>query len=150
MKKLIFSVIALFLSTMILHAAEEKSAESYMADLDAGKDEKIIVKAAEWLGKKEEKDAIPKLIKLLDDDRENVRSEATVALGYIGEETAVEALNKVLLNDESANVRYAAFLATLRIGSKKSIETWKKAKETETDPFIKDLLKKMEEKIKGE
>ena len=41
-------------------------------------------------------------------------------------------------------------LATqLRIGSKKSLPAWEKARETETDPYIKDFLKKMEEKAAG-
>ena len=72
-----------------------------------------------------------------------------MALGYIGEESAVEALNNALLNDKNATVRYAAVLSTVRIGSEKSIAAWKKAKESETDPYILDFLNKMQEKAKG-
>lgn len=148
MKKIVFSILTIFLATIVLNAAE-KTAKDYIKDLNPSMDEKIIIKAADWLGKEKEKDALPKLIKLLDDSREKVRLHSAMALGYIGEEDAAKPLNKVLLSDESANVRYAAILSTMRIGSKTSLEAYKKAKDSESDPYIKDILKKMEEKIKG-
>jgi len=149
MKKVVSSLIFVLFAVAILNAAEsKKSAKDYMADLDSGKDEIKIVEAARWAGEKQEKPAVSSLIVLLKDKRENVRIEAGIALGLIGEESAVEELNKSMLNDESANVRYASLLATFRIGSKKSLESWKKARATETDPIIKDFLKKMEEKAK--
>ena len=58
-------------------------------------------------------------------------------------------LNAAVLNEKNSTVRYAAVLATLKIGSKKSIPVWQQAKESETDPFIKDFLTKMDEKAKG-
>ena len=147
MKKIISALILMLFSVSALYA--EKKAPEYIADLNAAKDEKVIIEAADWLAKKEEKAGVPALIKLIEDERVDVRLHVVMALGYIGQEEAVEALNKRLLNDESAEVRYAAVLATVRIGSKKSIDAWKEAKEKESDPFIKDFLKKMEDKVKG-
>ena len=145
MKKLFVCLLVLCMST----AVWSRDAKDYIADLNKSKDEKTIIEAADWLGKEKEKDAIPALISLLSDDRENVRVAAATALGYIGDEKAVEALNSALLNDKSSDVRYAAILSTYRIGSKKSLEAWKKAKETEQDPIIRDFLAKMEEKARG-
>ena len=144
-KALIFALISLFYAA----GAAEKSAKAYMADLDAKKDEKTIVAAADWLGKEEEKDAITPLVKLIEDSRVKVRLHVVMALGYIGKEGGVDALNKRMLEDDSAEVRYAAVLATVRIGSKKSLKAWQKALETEQDPFIQDFLKKLEAKAKG-
>ena len=145
MKKLFLILMILSVSTITW----AKEAKEYIADLNASKDEKTIVDAANWVAKEKEEDAISPLVNLLGDDRENVRVSAVSALGYIGEEKAVDALNTSLLEDKSAEVRYAAVLATYRIGSKKSLDAWKKAKEKEQDPFIKDFLAKMEEKARG-
>ena len=148
MKKALLVLITLFFSFSTLLAAEEKSTDGYIADLDPAKEEKVIVTAADWLGEKKEKKAITSLVKLLEDERENVRLHAVMALGYIGKEDGVEAINARLIKDESVEVRYAAVLATMRIGSKKSLDAWKEAREKETDPFIKDFLAKMEEKAR--
>ncbi len=146
MKKRIFiTFIILSISSMVFASDKEK----YIADLDPAKDEKIIIQAAEWLGDKKEEDASQKLVALLSDSRYVVRAYAAMALGYIGGEKNVDALNNLILNDSNASVRYTALLSTMRIKSDKSIAVWKKAKETETDPFIKDLYQKMEEKVKG-
>ena len=152
MKKISIIIIAIF-SAVILTAAEdkpkEKTAAEYIKDLKADNDEKSIVTAAEWLGKEKKKDAIPQLVSLLNDSRENVRLNTVVALGYIGEEKGcLDGLHKVLLNDESAIVRYAALLATFRIGSKNSIDTWEQSKKKESDPDMQDFLNKMFEKAK--
>ncbi len=147
MKKILIVVLSLFFCSSLF--ADTKTAKEYIADLNPQKDEKIIITAAEWLGNEKEKDAIPGLIKLLSDARENVRVSSAVALGYIGEEEACDALNASLLKDESANVRYAAILSTFRIGSKKSLKAWQEAKEKESDPVIRDFLTKMEEKARG-
>ncbi len=149
MKKLTLVLIAVFMATSAFSADKKKSAEDYIKDLDPSKDEKVIVEAADFLGKEKEKDAVKKLQDLLKDQRVNVRLHAVIALGYIGQEESAESLNGILLNDESPNVRYAAVLSISRIGSKKSIDALKEAKAKESDPFILDFLKKMEEKIKG-
>jgi HEAT repeat protein len=152
MKRILCLVLFIFVAGVLVQAQEaktEKTAKEYIADLSSGGDEKTLVDAAQWLGEKKEKDAIPGLINLMGDKRESVRVESAVALGLIGEESSVDALNHALVNDESAEVRYAAILATMRIGSKKSIDAYKQSKEKESDPFIKDILAKMEAKAKG-
>ena len=152
MKRTVCIILFIITSSVFLYAQgtkTEKTSKEYIADLSSASDEKVLIEAAQWLANKKEKDAVPGLINLLSDKRESVRLESAVALGLIAEESSVDALNNALLNDESADVRYAAVLGTMRIGSKKSIDIFKQSKEKETDPFIKDLLAKMEEKAKG-
>ncbi len=122
--------------------------EGYIADLSSN-DENKIVAAAEWLGEKEEKSAVPKLVDLLkNDERTKVRLYATIALALIADESCIPALNEALTGDNNADVRYAVLLAIHRINPAKSLDALKKAKETESDPFIKDYLEKMEGKWK--
>jgi HEAT repeat protein len=127
--------------------AKELSKEQYMADL-SGTDEAKIIAAEEWLGDKGEKTAVPQLTNLLKSDkRVRVRVYASVALGLIADEKSIPALNEALTADSSADVRYSVLLSIHRINPAKSIDALKKAKETETDPFIKDYLEKMEAKV---
>lgn len=140
----ILASLILFVSVSAFAADVDK----YMADLDPAKDEATIIAAADWMRDKKEEDAIPKLVALLTDSRDMVRLHAVMALGYIGEEDSVEAVNNVMLNDANASVRYTALLSTLRIGSKKSIPAWEQAKLKETDPAMVDLLDKIEKKAK--
>ena len=152
MKRIMCIALIIVAAGVLANAQEEKakkSAQEYIADLSSGGDEKTLTEAARWLGEKKEKDAVPGLINLLGDGRETVRLEAAVALGLIGEESAVDALNNSLLNDDSAEVRYAALLSAMKIGSKKSVDPFRLSRERETDPFIQDLLAKLEEKAKG-
>jgi len=152
MKRILCIALIIVAAGVLAQAQEaktEKTAKEYIADLSSGADEKTVIEAQQWLGNKKEKEAVPGLINLLNDKRESVRMESAVAMGLIGEESAADALNNSLLNDESADVRYAALLATMRIGSKKSIDVYKQSKEKDTDPFIQDLLGKIEEKVKG-
>ena len=160
MKKLAFIFGVLILSTSIISAEEttektekptkEKSAQEYIADLSSN-DEKLIVKAADWLGQEEEKDALPGLTNLLKNDgRAKVRIYAAIALGLIADESSIPVLNKALTDDSNADVRYSVLLAIHRIDPSKSIDALQKAKETESDPMIKDYLAKMEAKVKGE
>ena len=143
---------------MMVYAQEEqkkdaekkaKSIKEYMADLTSDKEEGVILEAVHFVGKEKEKDAVPNLISLLSDKRAMVRMVSASSLGLIADESSVDALNKTLLGDESPEVRYAAVLATFRIGSKKSLDTWKQALASDSDPFIKDFLTKMEAKMKG-
>ena len=146
-KKAIIFLTILLVSTTLF--AQDK--KTYLANLDPAKDEATIIKAADWCGEQKEDDAVKQLVVLLSDSRDMVRLHSGMALGYSGEEDAVDALNNVLLADKNATVRYAALLATVRIGDReKSEPAWKKAKESETDPYIKDFLLKMEEKAKAE
>ena len=125
-----------------------KDADKYIADLDS-KDEKTVIQAADWLGENKEKSASKKLVALLTDRRDMVRLHAVQALGYIGENDYVGSLNQVLLSDQNPTVRYAALLSTMKIKDDKSVPVWRQAKEKETDPFILDLLTKLDEKDKG-
>lgn len=147
MKKLFFAILAIMISTSFLYA--NKSEKDYIADLDSANTEQVIVEAAKWAKKQKSEKAVPGLVELLSDSRENVRLNAVIALGYIEDENAAEPLNKVILEDKSSNVRYAALLSSLRIGSRDSVDTWIQAKDTETDPIILDFLGKMEEKAKN-
>ncbi len=154
MKRLICIMLFVVAAGVMVQAQEakeaksEKTAKEYIADLSSGGDEKTLIEAAQFVGDKKEKDAVPGLINLLTDRREMVRMESAISLGLIGEESATDALNNVLVNDESAQVRYAAILAVLKIGSKKSVDPLKQAKERDSDPFIQDLLVKLEAKAK--
>ncbi len=147
MKKRLFAMfIILSISSMVFAA----DAEKYIADLDPAKDEKTIIAAADWVGTEKEEDASVKLIALLSDGRDMVRLHVVMALGYIAEEDNLDALHNVILTDKNSSVRYAAVLSVMRINKPdKSISVFQKAKETETDPFIKDLFAKMEDKVKG-
>lgn len=158
MKKVVLSAFAMILAVSVSFAQDKKpeekkpvkkSSEQYIADLNPSSDEKTISEAAEWAGNEKEKKAVKNLVSLINDNREGVRLNVVIALGYIGDETSVDSLNNSMLNDASSEVRYAAILSTLRIGSKKSIDSWKKVKEQESDPYIKDVITKMEEKAKG-
>lgn len=147
MKKRLFAMFIILSVASAVFAASE--ADKYIADLDPAKDEATIIKAADWLGEKKEEDAGKKLVALLTDKRDMVRLHAVMALGYIGGDDNIDSINNVILTDKNSTVRYAAVLSTMRIKSDKSIEVWKKSRETETDPFILDLYKKIEEKAKG-
>ena len=59
-------------------------------------------------------EAVPSLIRLLDDEKPQVRQYAAKALGKIGSEDAIPHLKRVL-NDEKPYVRNAATAAIKRI-----------------------------------
>lgn len=147
MKKILFILVIMLSISSIVFASDAKK---YIADLDPAKDEKTIIEAADWVGKEKEKNASPKLIALLTDGRDKVRLSAVMALGYIANADNIDSLHNVILTDKNATVRYAAVLSVMRINKPdKSGPVFLKAKETETDPFIKDLFAKMEQKVKG-
>lgn len=159
MRRILISITSIFLLVSVIFAEEgkketpkekekAKSSKEYIADLSS-ENEDIVIKAADWIGQNQEKSAIPKLTQLLKNGKGiKVRVFAAIALGKIGEESTIEYLNEALLNDQNANVRYSVLLAIHRIGSTKSLDALKKAKEMESDPFIKDYIKKMEEKAR--
>ena len=133
-------------------AEKEKSKEEYIADLTTGSSEDKVLAAEEWVGKKQEEGAVNGLLTLLKDDkRDTVRMNAAVALGLIGQKKSDEKISEIVINETSADVRYAEVLAISRIGisSKKSADNLSAARDKETDPFILDFIKKMEEKFKS-
>ncbi|MCL2155696.1 MAG: HEAT repeat domain-containing protein [Leptospirales bacterium] len=145
MKKRFIIMFTIMAISSIVFAAE---ADKYIADLDS-QDEKTVTQAADWLGEKKEKSASTKLVALLSDPRDGVRIHAVQALGYIGEKDYVDSLNQTFLNDKNSTVRYAALLSIIKIKDDKSKSVLQQAKETETDPFIVDLLTKLEAKDQG-
>ncbi len=151
MKKfLTIMVICVFAAAIAFaqEAKKPKTAQEYISDL-ASKDETAVMEAADWLGKEEEKGAVPELMRLVQQaNSAKVRMYAIIALGLIKQEDSVDVLNNALVSDSDADVRYSAILAISRVGSTKSIDALKKAKETETDPFIKDYIAKLEAKLK--
>ncbi|HON77387.1 MAG TPA: HEAT repeat domain-containing protein [Spirochaetota bacterium] len=157
MKRIMAVVIIMFACASVVHAQEAKSetaknktAKEYIADLSST-NESIVIQAAQWLGKEKESDAVPKLKELLtQDNRNKVRLHSAMALGYIGEESSIDALNGRLLNEPVADVRYTILLAITRVGisKKEHVEVLKKARDNESDIFIKDYLDKMWERFK--
>ena len=145
MKKLLLTITTMLFAVSLF--AADKTADQYIADLNPANDAQVITTAADWLGKNKQEKAIQALLPLLEDSREAVRLRAVSALGNIGKEDAIDGINKSLVTDESADVRYAAALATVRIASPKSIPAWKEARDKETDPYIRDFLTKMKEKV---
>jgi HEAT repeat protein len=145
MKRFILTIITIAFAASLF--AADKTAEEYITDLNPSNDVKVITTAADWLGKKKTEKAIPSLLPLLNDERETIRLAAVMALGNIGKEDAIDGINAKLVGDESASVRYAAAVATVMIASPKSIPAWKEARDKETDPFIRDFLTKMKEKV---
>lgn len=126
-----------------------KSAKEYVADLSSD-DKKTVVEAVKWSGTNKEKSAVAPLLNLLQTSADSeIKVESACALGLIGEKTAVRSLSVIILNENNSDVRYAIVLSIARIGIESS-ETYSnllKAKDKETDPFIKDFIVKMEEKL---
>jgi HEAT repeat protein len=146
----ILTAVLLAIFTITIASAADKSVKEYLADLSSS-DEKIVIVAEDALGKKEEKSAVEKLTQLLKTDpRKQVRLHAAIALGLIKEKKTVDSLIAQLLEEQDADVRYTIVLAVSRIGieSKESLEALIQAKDKETDPFILDYIKKLEEKLK--
>ena len=145
---IVFSL-AIISDSSIAQDTVKKGTKEYIADLSSN-DEAVVVAAEEWIADNKEKSALSRLQELLrSDNRVKVRLYAAIALGEIADESAAESLNNALLNDPSADVRYTALLGIARIGSKDSYDAIQKARESEQDPFIKDLIQKMEDKLNG-
>jgi len=145
MKKRFFIMFTIMAISSIVFAAD---ADKYIADLDS-QDENTVIQAADWLGANKEKSASKKLATLLTDPRDGVRIHAAQALGYIGDKDYLGSLHNALLNDSHPTVRYAALLSIMKLKDDKSKSTLEKALENEKDPFILDLLTKLDAKDKG-
>jgi HEAT repeat protein len=69
------------------------------------------------------------LIGALGDPDENIRLTAAEALGSVGDEQAMEPLERLKFSDPAAEVRQAASLAHARVAGRlaqrKEIETWR-------------------------
>lgn len=148
MKKIL--VLTLVICTFAVKSyAADKSAKDYVADLKSA-DDAVVLEAENWVGDNTEKTAIKDLVALMKNSTNaEVRMNAAVALGLIGEKEAIEPLTDDIVVEPNADVRYAMLLAISRIGidSKKSYNALLQAKEKETDPYIKDYIEKMEKKF---
>ena len=159
MKKVLIAMTILFTMSSFIFAQDAKSdsknqptksAKEYIADL-TGNDENTIIRAADWLGREKETDALPGLKKLLkEDNRMKVRLHSAMAMGYIGDKSAVDSLNERLLIEPEADVRYTIILSLTRIGisEEKHVDVLKKARDAETDIIIRDYMDKMVAKYK--
>jgi HEAT repeat protein len=132
-------------------AEKEKSKGEYIADLNSTNSEDTILAAEDWVGSKQEEGAIDNLLTLLKGDkRDKVRMNAAVAFGLIGKKESGDMIAEFVGNETSADVRYSEVLAIARAGyTKKGLDKLMAARDKETDPFILDFIKKMEEKIKS-
>jgi HEAT repeat protein len=72
------------------------------------------------LGKAKVKEAVPNLIKALDDSDYDVRREAAKALGLIGDSRAEKRLAEVVENDSDDKVKKAATQALIKIRENKT------------------------------
>ena len=148
MKKKLFLIFTLVcISTILLGA--EKSKEEYLNDLSSD-DVETVVAAETWLGSKKEKKAVEKLVDLnKNSSSKEIRLNAAVALGLIGDKNTVDGLIDQLLVERNADVRYALVLAITRIGikTKAQLEKLEQAGQNESDPLVLDYLQKIKEKI---
>lgn len=151
MKKIIFLISIFLISASVLSAAEKTSAE-YIKDLSS-KDTNTVVAAQKWLGEKQEKTAVNKLVENLKNSSSvEIRMSAAVALGLIEEKTAVDPMIEKLLTESNSDVRYAIVLAITRIGLENKAQYNKlvQAKNNETDPIIIDYVEKLQQKLKAD
>ncbi|MFW9922748.1 MAG: HEAT repeat domain-containing protein [Candidatus Thorarchaeota archaeon] len=70
-----------------------------------------------------ENQEIQDTLQQLNDEDENVRSQAALSLGWIGDEEVIEPLINILQNDESPKVRANAAMAIGQLGSEKAINS---------------------------
>ncbi|MBN1500897.1 MAG: HEAT repeat domain-containing protein [Spirochaetes bacterium] len=150
MKKILFLCAILLLNAAVLTAAG-KSKDDYIKDLSSD-DPATVVAAEKYLGEKKEKSVVDKLTDLLQNASDkDVRMNAAVALGLIGEKKVIDTCIDQILVERNSDVRYALVLAVTRLGVETKAQGDKlvQVKENETDPIIIDYLTKIEEKIKG-
>ena len=68
----------------------------------------VRMKAAQELGNERVREAVPELIKALNDESSGVRINVIVSLGYLRDERAIEPLINILKKDENCGVRIMA------------------------------------------
>jgi HEAT repeat protein len=110
------------------------------------------VSAIDWLGSKEEKKAVVRLTEMMQQDKRiAVRAHAASSIGLIAEKDSMKPLIEHIVKESSPVVRYSMVLAMARIGieSKEQYDALMQIKQSETDPYIKDFIEKMEAKFKN-
>ena len=128
-------------------SSKNKNTEEYLADLKSN-DPLLQITACKKLGGKKVTDAIPELIKLLDNSRDTeVQWNAAMSLGMIGKAgPATDTLLKHAKDNKSKVVRYAAIVGLANIQDKDKrdqiIEAMKWTQANSDDPMAKDLVNK--------
>lgn len=155
MKRVLVFLTILFLSVQLFaqmsettRVTAEKTEADYVNDLGSS-DPKVVVAACKWLGDKEKKDNAPKIVPLLTSSHAEVRMWSAVTLGIFFYKDGREALINQLMVETNPDVRYAQVVAVTRIGLENNEETrvkMQQLRERETDPFVIDYIKKMQEK----
>ena len=127
---------------------KEMTEEDYIKLLSVSKDKKSKIEAINFLRKSKSKKAVNVLGSALkNDENYEVRYNAAIALGEIKEKSSIAVLGEALLNDKNPVVRYSALLSLMCFKDREVIHFFEKAIEKETDPEIKNLLQKVNEKI---
>ncbi|MGC8780254.1 MAG: NYN domain-containing protein [Anaerolineae bacterium] len=108
--------------------------QSYVEDL-YGEDVEIAQRAARWLGRSGEKDALGPLRDALTHDDVRVRAAALLALGDLGERAALPDLCDRLAHDPGSMAREAAAQSLGRLGDRTAVAALEAA--AKTDPKSK-------------
>ncbi|TGK07496.1 HEAT repeat domain-containing protein [Leptospira semungkisensis] len=157
MKKSILSLVIFTTLILASSVAAEKSTEDYIKSLSSGSDQDKI-EAANYLGSKKEKSAIPELINLLNRSNDSkVAVPAEIALGLIAEPgDATIALKNKIISSDSGDIVYTALAALLNIviKSEKVEDATREAvefadKNRRSDEFVADFLNVLNKKLKG-
>lgn len=125
----------------------EKSSSDYIADLNSDNPQ-LQREACRALGEKQVKEAVPNLITLLENSKDNeVQWNAALALGLIKVPgPATDALLKAAREGKTKAVRYAALLALANIQDKAKLAQYKEIAEwTRTqsdDDLARDLVER--------
>ncbi|OLS14297.1 MAG: hypothetical protein RBG13Loki_2085 [Promethearchaeota archaeon CR_4] len=97
--------------------------------------------ALERIGFEKNRDQIrDNLVKYLNDDTEDVRNEAAIALGKLGDVRALNRLEGILKENKNNNSRYYAALALGKLKIPRSIEILESTLKQESDTIIKNKI----------
>ena len=106
-KRSVFLFLLAAVIVTLIYALQSPEGKKYIHDVECGTSE-TGQNAAVALSDKGNRSAVPALIKALKNKDEDVRTRAAVALGKIGDKTALGALTCVAKSDEKEKVRDAA------------------------------------------
>jgi len=92
--------------------------------------------AVNALGRAWKDDTASKLIRILQEGSEDVRKEATLSLGHIGGDIALDALLTALQSDPSPEVRWRAAMMIGRIGDEETAELLMEIRAAQVHPLV--------------
>jgi bilin biosynthesis protein len=113
---LIVKDLRVLLASVLLSIACSNPVAEARRDLDSP-DPEVRAAAARFLGKKKDKESVPRLVQMLDDEDVSVRKELARALGEIGASEAAEPLADAFSRENDEDVMLAASRALVKIGS---------------------------------